>query len=133
MRSEAGEVAGLRSSVGAGGWVRLVVAGFSFSHSGNYLGRMGRMREVRLPLALCVSFKPAGSDYIGIDLGTTNSCVVHYGGEETSNKGCRQDHRLDVKRIINEPTAATLSYGMNNKEGLIAVFDLGGGTFEDPF
>ena len=54
MRSEAGEVAGLRSSVGAGGWVRLVVAGFSFSHSGNYLGRMGRMREVRLPLALCV-------------------------------------------------------------------------------
>lgn len=54
MRSEAGEVAGLRSSVGAGGWVRLVVAGFNFSHSGNYLGRMGRMREVRLPLALCV-------------------------------------------------------------------------------
>ncbi|CAN6211123.1 unnamed protein product [Urochloa humidicola] len=33
-------------------------------------------------------------------------------------------------RIINEPTAAALSYGMNNKEGLIAVFDLGGGTFD---
>ncbi|KAH9655282.1 Heat shock 70 kDa protein 10 [Citrus sinensis] len=37
---------------------------------------------------------------------------------------------LDVQRIINEPTAASLSYGMNNKEGLIAVFDLGGGTFD---
>ncbi|KAL5988403.1 hypothetical protein ACLOJK_036167 [Asimina triloba] len=37
---------------------------------------------------------------------------------------------LDVERIINEPTAAALSYGMNNKEGLIAVFDLGGGTFD---
>ncbi|XP_044389351.1 heat shock 70 kDa protein, mitochondrial [Triticum aestivum] len=37
---------------------------------------------------------------------------------------------LDVMRIINEPTAAALSYGMNNKEGLIAVFDLGGGTFD---
>jgi chaperone protein DnaK len=37
---------------------------------------------------------------------------------------------LDVKRIINEPTAAALSYGMNNKEGLVAVFDLGGGTFD---
>jgi hypothetical protein len=37
---------------------------------------------------------------------------------------------LDVQRIINEPTAAALSYGMNNKEGLIAVFDLGGGTFD---
>ncbi|KAE9599324.1 putative Heat shock protein 70 family [Lupinus albus] len=37
---------------------------------------------------------------------------------------------LDVQRIINEPTAAALSYGANNKEGLIAVFDLGGGTFD---
>ncbi|PIA51904.1 hypothetical protein AQUCO_01000045v1 [Aquilegia coerulea] len=37
---------------------------------------------------------------------------------------------LNVKRIINEPTAAALSYGVNNKEGLIAVFDLGGGTFD---
>ncbi|CAD6224393.1 unnamed protein product [Miscanthus lutarioriparius] len=37
---------------------------------------------------------------------------------------------LEVMRIINEPTAAALSYGMNNKEGLIAVFDLGGGTFD---
>jgi chaperone protein DnaK len=37
---------------------------------------------------------------------------------------------LEVERIINEPTAAALSYGMNNKEGLIAVFDLGGGTFD---
>ncbi|XP_010531341.1 PREDICTED: heat shock 70 kDa protein 9, mitochondrial [Tarenaya hassleriana] len=37
---------------------------------------------------------------------------------------------LDVQRIINEPTAAALSYGMNNKEGIIAVFDLGGGTFD---
>ncbi|CAH2073396.1 unnamed protein product [Thlaspi arvense] len=37
---------------------------------------------------------------------------------------------LEVERIINEPTAAALSYGMTNKEGLIAVFDLGGGTFD---
>ncbi|GAB2268048.1 Heat shock 70 kDa protein A [Dionaea muscipula] len=37
---------------------------------------------------------------------------------------------LDVQRIINEPTAAALSYGLSNKEGLIAVFDLGGGTFD---
>uniref|UniRef100_A0A5B7BTM5 Heat shock 70 kDa protein n=1 Tax=Davidia involucrata TaxID=16924 RepID=A0A5B7BTM5_DAVIN len=37
---------------------------------------------------------------------------------------------LEVERIINEPTAAALSYGLNNKEGTIAVFDLGGGTFD---
>ena len=37
---------------------------------------------------------------------------------------------FDVERIINEPTAAALSYGLNNKEGLVAVFDLGDGTFD---
>lgn len=34
-------------------------------------------------------------------------------------------------RIINEPTAAALAYGMNNSDGsLLAVYDLGGGTFD---
>jgi len=38
---------------------------------------------------------------------------------------------LDVKRIINEPTAAALAYGLEKKkEGKIAVYDLGGGTFD---
>ena len=38
---------------------------------------------------------------------------------------------LEVKRIINEPTAAALAYGLDNaKEEKIAVFDLGGGTFD---
>lgn len=38
---------------------------------------------------------------------------------------------LDVKRIINEPTAAALAYGLDKKkEGKIAVYDLGGGTFD---
>ncbi|MDC1135102.1 molecular chaperone DnaK [Alphaproteobacteria bacterium] len=38
---------------------------------------------------------------------------------------------LEVLRIINEPTAAALAYGLNKKEsGIIAVFDLGGGTFD---
>ncbi len=39
---------------------------------------------------------------------------------------------LEVKRIINEPTAAALAYGMDKEEGQhrIMVFDLGGGTFD---
>src|SRR5258705_13588146 len=40
---------------------------------------------------------------------------------------------LEVKRIINEPTAAALAFGLDRKEsrdGKIAVFDLGGGTFD---
>ncbi|PYR14529.1 MAG: molecular chaperone DnaK, partial [Acidobacteria bacterium] len=38
---------------------------------------------------------------------------------------------LDVKRIINEPTAASLAYGLDKRHtGIIAVYDLGGGTFD---
>jgi len=38
---------------------------------------------------------------------------------------------LDVKRIVNEPTAAALAYGLDNKkDAKIAIFDLGGGTFD---
>lgn len=37
---------------------------------------------------------------------------------------------LEVLRIINEPTAAALSYGADKKEGIVAVYDLGGGTFD---
>jgi chaperone protein DnaK len=37
---------------------------------------------------------------------------------------------LDVVRIINEPTAASLAYGLGGKDGTIAVYDFGGGTFD---
>lgn len=37
---------------------------------------------------------------------------------------------LEVLRIINEPTAAALAYGLDKSDGMIAVFDLGGGTFD---
>jgi len=37
---------------------------------------------------------------------------------------------LTVERIINEPTAAALAYGIKQKEGVVAVYDLGGGTFD---
>ena len=38
---------------------------------------------------------------------------------------------LEVERIINEPTAAALAYGLDKKsDGVIAVYDLGGGTFD---
>jgi molecular chaperone DnaK len=37
---------------------------------------------------------------------------------------------LEIKRILNEPTAAALAYGLSQKRGRIAVYDLGGGTFD---
>src|SRR5204863_227027 len=64
---------------------------------------------------------------IGIDLGTTNSCVaVLEGGEPTVIPNA------EGGRTISEPTAAALAYGLD-KEGAaqtILVFDLGGGTFD---
>src|SRR5260221_5183359 len=52
--------------------------------------------------------------------------------ERQATKEAGQIAGLDVKRIINEPTAAALAYGMDkkNKDMKIAVYDLGGGTFD---
>src|SRR5437588_748424 len=86
------------------------------------------------------------SKIIGIDLGTTNSVVaVMEGGEPTVitvrayfNDSQRQATKdagkiagLEVMRIVNEPTAAALAYGLDKKKDeTIAVFDFGGGTFD---
>ena len=51
--------------------------------------------------------------------------------ERQATKDAGKIAGLDVKRIINEPTAAALAYGMDKKKnGTIAVFDFGGGTFD---
>merc|ERR1711916_82117 len=52
--------------------------------------------------------------------------------ERQATKEAGQIAGLDVKRIINEPTAAALAYGLDKKNAdmKIAVFDLGGGTFD---
>ena len=51
--------------------------------------------------------------------------------QRTATKEAGQIAGLDVKRIINEPTAASLAYGLDkNKNEKIAVYDLGGGTFD---
>jgi len=51
--------------------------------------------------------------------------------QRQATKDAGQIAGLDVARIINEPTAAALAFGMDAKDGqTIAVFDLGGGTFD---
>ena len=59
-------------------------------------------------------------------------CFIDYQQEATKDAG--RIAGLEVERIINEPTAAALAYGLNEKQGreekTILVFDLGGGTFD---
>src|SRR5436190_13056293 len=67
---------------------------------------------------------------------TITECVVTVPAyfDDTQRQATRDACRiagLDVKRILNEPTAASLAYGMNNQgDQTIVVYDLGGGTFD---
>ena len=76
--------------------------------------------------------KETAEDYLGRTVSNAIVIVPAYfnDAQRQATKDAGKIAGLDVKRIINEPTAAALSYGMNEKEGLVAVFDLGGGTFD---
>ncbi|XP_042061547.1 heat shock 70 kDa protein, mitochondrial-like [Salvia splendens] len=76
--------------------------------------------------------KETAEDYLGKTVTKAVVTVPAYfnDAQRQATKDAGRIAGLDVQRIINEPTAAALSYGLNNKEGLVAVFDLGGGTFD---
>ena len=73
-------------------------------------------------------------EYLGEDVGEAVITVPAYfdDSQRQATKDAGRIAGLDVKRIINEPTAAALAYGMDKQRGdsKIAVFDLGGGTFD---
>jgi len=73
-------------------------------------------------------------DYLGSEVKDAVITVPAYfnDSERQATKEAGQIAGLNVKRIINEPTAASLAYGLDkkNKDIKIAVFDLGGGTFD---
>jgi len=78
--------------------------------------------------------KSTAEDYLGTTVTEAIITVPAYfnDAERQATKEAGQIAGLDVKRIINEPTAAALAYGLDkkNKEMKIAVYDLGGGTFD---
>jgi len=78
--------------------------------------------------------KSTAEDYLGSDVKEAVITVPAYfnDSERQATKEAGTIAGLDVKRIINEPTAAALAYGLDkkNKDVKIAVFDLGGGTFD---
>ncbi|XP_031265688.1 heat shock 70 kDa protein, mitochondrial [Pistacia vera] len=81
---------------------------------------------------ILTKMKETAESYLGKSVSKAVITVPAYfnDAQRQATKDAGRIAGLDVQRIINEPTAAALSYGMNNKEGLIAVFDLGGGTFD---
>ena len=78
--------------------------------------------------------KKTAEDYLGHEVTEAVITVPAYfsDSQRQATKEAGQIAGLDVKRIVNEPTAAALAYGVDkaNKDMKIAVFDLGGGTFD---
>ncbi|MGD9786636.1 MAG: molecular chaperone DnaK [Sulfuricellaceae bacterium] len=78
--------------------------------------------------------KKTAEDYLGEEVTEAVITVPAYfnDSQRQATKDAGKIAGLEVKRIINEPTAAALAFGMDKKEGdrKIAVFDLGGGTFD---
>ena len=78
--------------------------------------------------------KKTAEDYLGQEVTEAVITVPAYfsDSQRQATKEAGQIAGLDVKRIVNEPTAAALAYGIDkaNKDMKIAVFDLGGGTFD---
>ena len=82
---------------------------------------------------ILMKLKKAAEDYLGSSVGEAVITVPAYfnDSQRQATKDAGKIAGLDVKRIINEPTAAALAYGFDKKkEGMIVVYDLGGGTFD---
>lgn len=84
--------------------------------------------------AILQKMKKTAEDYLGETVSEAVITVPAYfnDSQRQATKDAGKIAGLDVKRIVNEPTAAALSYGFGkeNKEEKIAVYDLGGGTFD---
>ncbi len=78
--------------------------------------------------------KKTAEDYLGEEVSEAVITVPAYfnDSQRQATKDAGKIAGLEVKRIINEPTAAAISFGLDKKEGdrKIAVYDLGGGTFD---
>ena len=77
--------------------------------------------------------KRAAEDYLGEKVTEAVITVPAYfnDAQRQATKDAGSIAGLDVKRIVNEPTAAALAYGLDKKKDeLIAVYDFGGGTFD---
>ncbi len=92
------------------------------------------MAPPEISARILMKMKKTAEEYLGEEVTEAVITVPAYfnDSQRQATKDAGRIAGLDVKRIINEPTAAALAYGMDKKRGdsKIAVYDLGGGTFD---
>jgi len=104
--------------------------------SGDHVAVVAQGKEYTPPQVSAMilqKLKKAAEDYLGESITEAVITVPAYfnDAQRQATKDAGRIAGLDVKRIINEPTAAALAYGLDKKKNeVIAVYDFGGGTFD---
>ncbi len=97
-------------------------------------GATEKLAPPQVSAEILIKMKQTAEEYLGEKVTEAVITVPAYfnDSQRQATKDAGKIAGLDVKRIINEPTAAALAYGMDKKPGdrKIAVYDLGGGTFD---
>merc|ERR1719456_391593 len=100
----------------------------------HYMGEDKKFHPEEISSMILIKMKETAEAYLG---GSVKDAVVTVPAyfndvQRQATKDAGAIAGLDVKRIINEPTAAALAFGLNKnrQEGTVAVYDLGGGTFD---
>ena len=93
-----------------------------------------KMAPPQISAEILKKMKKTAEDYLGSKVDGAVVTVPAYfnDSQRQATKAAGKIAGLEVKRIINEPTAAALAFGLDKlkKDGVIAVYDLGGGTFD---
>ncbi|QJC34046.1 molecular chaperone DnaK [Enterobacteriaceae endosymbiont of Donacia cinerea] len=93
-----------------------------------------KMAPPQISAEILKKMKKTAEDFLGVKINKAVITVPAYfnDAQRQATKDAGKIAGLEVKRIINEPTAAALAYGLDKGQGnrIIAVYDLGGGTFD---
>src|SRR6185369_460152 len=109
---------------------------YKVKQSGDHVAVLAQGQEFTPPQIAAMilqKLKKAAEDYLGEPVTEAVITVPAYfnDSQRQATKDAGKIAGLDVKRIINEPTAAALAYGLDKKKDeTIAVYDFGGGTFD---